>query len=344
LGPRVRAWPAERATARVADGIDVLETIARNGSDGALLQLWYCAERTRFPDLIDRSRGAVARVAEVRAIPRDELEDRLVPDLGLDESGALVLDDGKMRVVLDEQLAPIILDAAGERKRTVPKSCKSTYKAFKTDLETIARAQIARFEKALREQRTWNAEAFRTLAAHPLLKHLVRRLVWASGATTFRVAEDGTIAGPDDAPMQLPTDPIRIVHPIDLADRVAWGTVFGDYEILQPFPQLDREVFVPTDVERAAPTTDRFRGRTAQAGRLYALEHRGWRRSGEAYSLVVEVDVTAQIGFTGSVYDGEVTLGTLGIFRARSPADRITFGKLAPIACSELLRDVAMVC
>jgi hypothetical protein len=54
--------------------------------------------------------------------------------------------------------------------------------------------------------------------------------------------------------------------------------LFADYEILQPFAQLDRETFELTPAERGSVTLDRFAGSQAQIGRLIALEQRGWRR------------------------------------------------------------------
>src|SRR5436190_8778979 len=88
------------------------------------------------------------------------------------------------------------------------------------------------------------------LVRHPLLSHLVRQIVWAtivSGkqVATFRVTEDSSYANEKDAAYKLPKNgQVRIAHPLDLdeATKRAWGTVFGDYEIIAPFPQLGRPV------------------------------------------------------------------------------------------------------
>ncbi|KJS51024.1 hypothetical protein VM98_39430, partial [Streptomyces rubellomurinus subsp. indigoferus] len=84
----------------------------------------------------------------------------------------------------DAELAP------AERKR---------FAALKKDVRTVAGDQIRRLEDAMVSGRSWTAEEFAQLfVGHPLLWHLVRRLVWlaeADGtATAFRVAEDRTLA------------------------------------------------------------------------------------------------------------------------------------------------------
>src|SRR5690349_1656538 len=107
------------------------------------------------------------------------------------------------------------------------------------------------------DQRTWTAAEFHTvLAGHPLLWHIVRRLVWITGeGVTFRLAEDRTLADSSDDEFTLPaTSAVRVAHPVDLQDKLAvWGEVFADYEILQPFPQLNRPLHVvPPDEDLLA--------------------------------------------------------------------------------------------
>ena len=38
-------------------------------------------------------------------------------------------------------------------------------------------------------------------------------------------------------------------HPLEMRTRDAWGELFADYELLQPFPQIGRTVYVPTPEE-----------------------------------------------------------------------------------------------
>ncbi len=55
---------------------------------------------------------------------------------------------------------------------------------------------------------------------------------------------------------------VGMVHPLHLTDeqRSAWGEIFGDYEIMPPFPQLGRAVHRLTPEERAAREIVRNKG------------------------------------------------------------------------------------
>ncbi len=97
----------------------------------------------------------------------------------------------------------------------------------------------------------------------------------------FRVAEDGTLADMKDAEYKLPKGAtVSVLHPIRMEKRDidAWSAVFGEYRILQPFPQLARPVFAPTEQENSAHALERFRGKKTSYGALRGLEGRGWKK------------------------------------------------------------------
>ena len=300
LAAKIRAWPAEHAVARAPAGIDVL---ARIGTDVALMHLSSFAERTRFPNLKTRARGAAGRGgAGPRARPRRArrshrarsgprrrreqgplLRRAIVPG-GLrraPRSGGL----GRgRRCVLRSLPRPSKADDADKAR-----AAQETWKALKHDAEAIAGGQIQRLEQAMISGRRWDPTTFRhLLVEHLLLVHLVRRLLFAAYDAgggllqLFRVAEDRTFADAGDAPLGLAgAAAVGLPHPLDLPREAlsAWGTFFADYELLQPFPQLGREVFTLTDAERAVSELRRFADADVETARLFALEHRGWRRS-----------------------------------------------------------------
>jgi hypothetical protein len=205
-----------------------------------------------------------------------------------------VIDYGPRRftVGFDEQLKPYVLDAEGKRRKDLPKPgarddqelAPAEHKRFATlkkDVRAIASDQVHRLERSMVDQRTWTAEEFHTvLAGHPLLWHLVRRLVWITDSgLTFRLAEDRTLADASDDEVTLPAEAVvRVAHPVDLAGTLpAWGEVFADYEILQPFPQLGRPVhaFTPGDT---VPQLHKYLGRAVPVGKVLGLTNRGWVR------------------------------------------------------------------
>jgi hypothetical protein len=204
-------------------------------------------------------------------------------------------------------------------------------------------------ERAMCEQRRWSAGEFRELfAGHPLVRHIVRRLVWiheeGGKASAFRAAEDRTFADENDDVLALPeTGEVRIAHPLHLDDLDRWSEVFADYEIVQPFPQLGRPVDALTDAERAGSRLTRVRDVTVRTGAVLGLERRGWRR-GRANDAAVQdemvwttpggrsITIDLQPGFP-VMEPGEWPEQTLSIVRT----DSGRFGDLDEVTASELL-------
>jgi hypothetical protein len=376
LAPKIRAWPGEKASARAEAGLDVL---ARIGSDVALVHLAAIAERVRFPDLKAKARSKIAAVAQARGLSLDDLGDRLVPDLDLDPDGSKVLDYGarSFRVGFDEHLDPFVRDNAGAVLRSLPKPSKAddadkakaaqaTWKGLREDVKTIARSVIDRLEGAMISRRRWSAPVFRSLlVSHPLLIHLVMRLVWGvfdpcgNVVATFRVAEDRTFADPTDAPFDLGDALlVGIPHPLDLSEEIrrAWGSVLSDYELLQPFPQLGRETFTPTAEELEASVLLRVNGSVVPSGKLFGLEYRGFQRDTDgsrrirAYvKQLAGGQYTASLAFEPGMHPERVTdtpeqtLGQVSLYKSTTVYTRPSFGELDAILFSELVRDVEML-
>ena len=256
LTPLIRAWPGESQHKRATVGLDILAAI---GSDIALMQLNGIAQKLKFKALQERAKEKIADIAESRELTVAELEDRLAPDLGLDDNGSLLLDFGprQFTVSFDETLKPFMRDASGSRLKDLPKPNKSDdesrsndavnrYKLLKKDARTVAAQQVARLESAMCLRRRWSPENFQLfLVEHPLVRHLTRRLIWGVYSAEnqllacFRVAEDNSYSTADDDLFTLPEGDISIGTPhvleISPTDAAAFGQLFADYELLPPF-------------------------------------------------------------------------------------------------------------
>ncbi len=126
------------AVRAVRAGLDILAAI---GTDVALMHLNGIAGKAKFKGLQERAREKIAAVAEARGFTPEELADRLVPDLGLDEQGTVRLDFGPRQffVGFDEALKPFVRDAQGARLKDLPKPNKA-------DDAALAEAATERFK------------------------------------------------------------------------------------------------------------------------------------------------------------------------------------------------------
>ncbi|RSZ45749.1 MULTISPECIES: DUF4132 domain-containing protein [unclassified Variovorax] len=389
LTPFIRAWPGEAAHARAVTGLDVLANI---GSDVALMLLNGIAQKVKFKGLQDKAREKIDAIAEARGLSTEELEDRLAPDLGLDEQGTMRLDFGPraFKVGFDETLKPYVRETGadgvdGARLPDLPKPKKTDdaelgkeaverFKLLKKDARTIASQQLLRLEVAMCARRRWTPEVFRTfLVEHPLVRHLVQRLIWAvyevdDGGSyggrlqaCFRVAEDGGYTTAEDDTFELPTGEnirIGVPHALDLsaADAAAFGQVFADYELLQPFAQIGRDVYTLTEEEKNNNKLERWKNAKVPTGRVLGLANKGWRR-GEAQDgggiwyftkplgtdRVIELylDPGIIVGMVDEYPEqqlGEVQVGKPSGWGNMQDAEKLN--QLDPISASELIRDM----
>ncbi|GAA2407582.1 hypothetical protein GCM10010191_14910 [Actinomadura vinacea] len=315
LAPLIRAWPGESGHAKAVKGLDVLAEI---GTEVALMHLHGIAQRVKFGGLRDQARKKIGEIAEGLGLTAAELADRLVPDLGLDSAGTLVLDYGPRRftVGFDERLKPVVSGEDGEPRLSLPKPGKNddpelapaAYKRFaelKKDVRSIATDQIQRLETAMLDGRCWTPSDFRRFfVEHPLTWHIARRLVWFSEdgdrSAAFRIAEDRTFADVDDEPFTLPESArVLIPHPLLLGEAAeAWAEVLADYEILQPFPQLGRPIEALTEAERENGRLERFEGVTVASGAVLGLARRGWVLEADDHG----VQTRMVLGLPGRLY------------------------------------------
>ncbi|MEV4006882.1 DUF4132 domain-containing protein [Actinomadura sp. NPDC049753] len=369
LSPLIKAWPGQGLTSRAAAALDVLAAI---GSDVALTHLFELTRRGRYKGLKSRADRTIDAIAAARGMTRDALADRAVPDFGLDERGTLVLDYGARRftVTFDEQLVPLVVEPGGKRRKSAPKpgpkddpalapAAHALFAGLRKDLRTIADQEIRRLELAMVNRRSWTPEEFRALFVdHPLLGHIVRRLVWTTDSgTAFRVDEGRDYADVRDDPFApAPDNRIAIAHPVLLGDDLrAWAELFADYEILQPFEQLGRPVHRLTEAERAAHRLARVEGlvlpygkaKGHSQGRWESLDADGgfaggWLARRDPAGLYVVAELSPGLGYYmyGEGEDQRINAFWAGPTPARSPEVTVPLGEVDPVTMSEAVHDL----
>lgn len=299
LTPLVRAWPGESQHQRAVTGLECLRAI---GTDVAMMQLNGIAQKLSFKGLKAKAAEMMEAIAADRNLTRAQLEDRIVPDCELDDRGSRVFDFGprQFRFVLGTEMKPMVRDSDGKLKTDLPKpgtkddtalatAAVNAWKLLKKQVREVAKVQADRLEQAMVIGRRWTVADFETLLVkHPLMTNLVRLILWGgydeSGklVSTFRVTEERDYADVNEATLSLQgVAKVGIVHPLHLseADQAAWGEIFGDYEIIPPFPQLGRPVHRLEPEEQNAKEIVRNKGLKVPAITLVGiLDRHGWIR------------------------------------------------------------------
>ncbi len=364
---QVLVAPGSRGYAYARAGASVLASIAEHGTGDAREVARLAIEDIAKTGVQAWLRKVAHELLGDADVKHDEI-DAPVPTVGLDDDGSATLElsvpkAGSMtrsyRVKFTEDLTPYLTDEHDKRIESLPKqrkdddakkyaTAKDRWTTIVKDSKIVARFQTALLQSMMVSQRTFTSAQFlERFVKHPLLRHLGRRVVWSASpgdvSLAFRVAEDGSFADVHDAAFALGHHAVTVAHPV-LMDRdtlAAWRTRFHDYMLMQPFPQLEREIFVCSAKEIGEHDIPDIAGRKTSRGRLFQL--RNWRlrydedenaseyvhelSSGANARILVEPPVT------NDAKDGEV----FTITRAMCTH---TLDRLSRIDYSELRRDI----
>jgi hypothetical protein len=183
-------------------------------------------------------------------------------------------------------------------------AAKAELSLLKKELRNLISGQTQRLELILSSGRLWTKAAFEDLfIKNPIMAIFAQTLIFGTYEkdkliSTFRYNGDGSFSGPGDDPYEIPEEgEIRLVHPLHLSEdlKAQWKQQLADYEILQPFPQLDRKIYIPGQTREALTEYD-LQGTSVNGGAFVRrLFKAGWKRG--------------DIGDGGSYYNVEKTQG-----------------------------------
>ena len=333
LAPMIREWPGASQHKRAVKGLTALRNVA---TDEALQQISGIAAKVKYASLKQHANQAMHEIAIHRGLTRDELEDRIIPDGGLDGRGTRVFDYGPRRflahVTSDGKLAARLLSPDGHPTgrvlSTLPapnksddperaKISKTEYGNIKKTVTALTKIQIKRFEQAMVQDRRWSPENHaRFIASHPVLRRLLSGIIWGvydAGnvlVRTARIDEDSHLVNLDDEAVKTKDCTIGIPHPLEMDDaiRAAWAEVLSDYEIVQSFKQLDRLVLrLPDDQGDDMKLHGLPEGKFPAGKLVGAFAKYGWERGSAldngAYCIhaltIPTAGLTAVIRYTG---------------------------------------------
>lgn len=366
---------------RGAIAAEAVRALALNGTSTALLQVDQISRKSRFRQVKTAAAAALTYAAEQLGITKEELEDRIVPNLGFDERMEQTFDYGrrKFQVVLTPALTLEVYDEKGKRLKNLPAPGKqddpetagasnAAWKLLKKQLKAVVSNQTLRLEQALGLGRCWKTEPWQELfVKNPVMRQFAAGLIWGvyeneTLQQTFRYMEDGSFNTVDEEEYELPAEGIiGLVHPIELSEELlaAWKEQLSDYEIVQPVEQLERPVYRVTEEEKDKTELTRFHGLALNGLSLSGkLLNMGWYRGeildGGSYDTFGRMDrgVAVKLTFSGCCvgYENEeVTVGEVSFHKPGEAkrvgytyeTERYMLKEVSPRYFSEIVLQVA---
>jgi len=251
---------------------------------------------------------------------------------------------------------------AGRPLKSVPAALRkdpdiAALQARKADLAKQAARVRASLEAAMVAQDAFTLADLAGLRRHPVVAPMLATLVWLTEDGVTRLLGNGFGVLPDVGPSgsrRAPAGPLRIAHPVHfVADGtwVAWQERLFKSGQRQPFKQVFRELYVPTEEEvKGGPVSHRYDGHQVQTRQAQALlGSRGWVASHEtgdaarafhAYGLVARVMTN-----TGFLTAAEADLPSIdGVsFTRRGDYLAQPLDAVPRVAFSETMRDLDLV-
>lgn len=313
----IKEW-GENARGAIAS--EAVKALALNGSPIAFINVDNISRKFKNKQVRGAAAEALREAAEQLGITTEELQDRIVPDLGFNEDRYREFDYGsrQFRVYISPALELEILN--GDKKvKSMPKPganddaekanpAYEDFKELKKQLKTVVTNQKQRLEYVMLCDRKWSAEGWeRLFVKNPIMHSFAIGLIWGTyedGKLTqsFRFMEDGSFTTSDEEEFTLPENAqIGLVHPIELSKEECetWQEQLSDYEIVQPFKQLSRQVFTLNEDEKGKDCIERFHGCTMNSLSLInKMLKLGWYK-GEAedagwFYYFVRNDITSR--------------------------------------------------
>ncbi|MDP1823516.1 MAG: DUF4132 domain-containing protein [Archangium sp.] len=319
VGALCQQWAQGGFPARAQDAVAVL---GRMGTRVALAEVHRLSTRIRTVALRARARLAFQEAASRLGLAADELEDRLIPELGPLHGATLTL-DAALRPVLTRD----------GREVPLPDVVKRAAKSLKP--------AVARLERAMCEGAAFGAFHFtETWGMHPLLRALAERVVWGvfRGPTRIGLFVPTTPSQGDALPL-TETTTVRPVHPLELTEAELtrarpWVPA------RQPFEQLDRACYPAAGLRSRMQALAHHE---VPVVALLALERMGWER-GPVVDGGSWVDLTRRgegwhvsLHFEPGIWAGDPNANDV---QRITGTELEAVGPLPPRIASELQRDL----
>jgi hypothetical protein len=238
-------------------------------------------------------------------LARDEIEELAVPSYGLESVGLRreTFDDYQAELLVDGTTASLHWLKDGKPLKSAPAAVKKDHaEEFKElqasikDINSMLPAQRERLDTLFLARKNWPLAIWKErYLDHPLIGAIARRLIWSFAhkeRTSAGIWHGGRLVDAIDKPLNVNEKTVvSLWHPIDQAmdGILAWRDWLERREVVQPFKQAHREVYLLTDAERRTRTySNRFAAHILRQHQFNALcAARGWKNK---LRLMVDAD------------------------------------------------------
>ncbi|MFC3148363.1 DUF4132 domain-containing protein [Piscinibacterium candidicorallinum] len=373
----LKEWYGSRAS----QGKALIAMLAWIDHPSATQLMLSIGSRFRTKSFQEEATRQAEALAERKGWTLPELADRTVPSAGFDETGTLELSYGTRsftaRLLPDFKVE--LFNPDGKKIAALPeprqdddaeqaKEAKKAFAAAKKELKSIVDLQTDRLYEALCTEREWPATDWTAyLQQHPVLRHLVQRLVWVElmdgrASRTFRPLDDGTLTDNEDNAVELEVGArVRLAHDslLDAEAVSAWQQHLVDYEIKPLFQQLGKGHYALPESKAGNDAIKDFEGYLVEAfalrGRALKLgytrgpaEDAGWFHVYE--KRFPTLGLQAVLEFTGNGLPEENRTVALLNMSFASTADnsswhrgRLTLSKVPKVLLSECYNDLRLI-
>ncbi|SCM95719.1 Uncharacterized protein BWINRASL_03012 [Bacillus mycoides] len=308
---------------------DAVLALGLSSSRLALMSIHEMAFKYKHKQVRNAAKEALSLAAKTRGITEEELEDQLVPDLGFTICGEKIIDFGNrsFTAILTSESKIELETEEGKRIKSLPKPnakddiekaelAKKELATLKKELRSALSMQKQRLEAALSRKRYWSYDTWKSVfLENPIMKQFTTSLIWGEYTEgkllkMFRCTEADTFYSIIGENHELSSGTvIGLIHPLELSgeEKALWKERLENSEIVQPFLQIERPVFVVEENDEV--TVDKFGGALMNGRSLFGkMTKLGWIRGsvqdGGVYYAFYKEDMRtglgAQLSFSGA--------------------------------------------
>jgi Domain of unknown function (DUF4132) len=277
----------------------IVAALAMVGTNKALLSVEAIARKfaNKKPAISAAANAALEAAAEELDITKDELADRIIPTFDFDGIfKELEIEGVTYRAFVDKDFTLCFYDDNNKMRKSFPKNIskelKTEFTEMNKEIKNVVKAQTGRLENYLMENRKWSVDAWQTFFLnHPIMIVYATQLLWivydiaGNVKEAILCMEDGSIVNIADEEIRLEdTDTIGLYHPIFLSEteNTKWNTKLYDNNFTTIFPQTNRKLLFPLEVELEKDVSERFYNMEIPKGADYTkayMEKNGWLKS-----------------------------------------------------------------